>query len=199
MFLDDPIDRIYARQGIARPCDITLDFWYPISHLHVSYRPGPTVAFFANATYFVFMDDQKPVCYRRWEIAHEIGHALLHRHRPDRIDPSERQRQEYEADHFALYALAPTSMLQRSLQRVWDQPYGGVIEELSAEFAMPDHAMARRLEIFDPIVFPVVLPEPATAGSGAWETRDAIDHDIAYGIVDGHAVCWRFRSASKGG
>lgn len=58
-----------------------------------------------------------PVERRRWSLAHEYAHFLVHRHRPDLVDDSYERLPERErfADAFARYFLMPTSSLMKRI------------------------------------------------------------------------------------
>lgn len=81
---------------------------------------------------------------RRFTIAHEIGHFLLH---PERVAPERdglvnaaMQRQEHEADQFAAELLMPEHLLRRAVQ---DQ--GADAGRLADRFEVSEAAMRLRL------------------------------------------------------
>ena len=76
--LESRVDTFYQHHGITRPADISLLWWEEIVHVDVLYRPGQTDAATIGHQRVVFMDAHKPLAVRRAELAHEIGHALLH-------------------------------------------------------------------------------------------------------------------------
>ena len=67
---------------------------------------GKTV--FVNSQYFIIVDDSNSVPVQRYTIAHEIGHICLN-HFNNQIQ--DRDREEYEAERFAIDLLAPACVL----------------------------------------------------------------------------------------
>lgn len=82
---------------------------------------------------------------RRFSIAHEIGHFMLH---PDRVAPERGgatnaavAAQEHEADQFAAELLMPSDRLRRAAIE-----YAGDVQRLATRFEVSQSAMRIRLE-----------------------------------------------------
>jgi Zn-dependent peptidase ImmA (M78 family) len=94
---------------------------------------------------------------RRFTIAHELGHYLLHEGRPVIVDPNVRanyrdsrsslatDREEIEANQFAAELLMPAHMLRRALQGVDGHDDGNFAQTLAHQFKVSVEAMTYRL------------------------------------------------------
>lgn len=94
---------------------------------------------------------------RRFTVAHELGHLLLHRGRPlildtqtrvnlrDTVSSKATDREEIEANRFAAALLAPESMVRREVRQAQFQTVEDLVERLADRFGMSHTAMNFRL------------------------------------------------------
>ena len=144
--ITDLVTHYYLSWGVSSPTDISLYLWDNAVNVSVVYRPGRTTSIpFRRATR-VFCDGHKPILLRRVEIAHEIGHALLHTGEQEGMEHIYRGKQEHDADTFSMEALMPEYLVRKSLQ---EAPYGrGQAEQYIAElYGVPLPFAARRLDV----------------------------------------------------
>lgn len=144
--LESRVDTFYQRHGISRPADISLLLWEEIVHVDVLYRPGQTDAATIGNQRVVFMDARKPLADRRAELAHEIGHALLHAGNQLTMSNGWRLKQEWQANHFAYYALVPTYLLLPLIPLAEDCRQRLVVD-LAEVFCVPVPFMSVRLDL----------------------------------------------------
>jgi len=186
------IESYYRSCGVTCPTDISLHLWDRVVRLQVIYRPGPTTANTVAGVRRVFVDGSKPLPLRRVEIAHEIGHALLHTGRQSQLPDLLRGKQERGSDCFGMDSLVPGYLLRDSLR---DAPEGrGQCEQYIAElYCVPLPFAARRLDLLRGEVAP---PTPYTRESAAgydYTMRDPLDRGTEYQILNGDVVGARKR------
>ncbi|WP_406442505.1 ImmA/IrrE family metallo-endopeptidase [Streptomyces sp. NBC_00631] len=94
---------------------------------------------------------------RKFTVAHELGHLLLHRGRPlildsdlrinyrDSVSSMATDREEIEANRFAAALLAPEAMVRASAARVSAPSADDLVDALAREFEISAQAMSFRL------------------------------------------------------
>lgn len=94
---------------------------------------------------------------RRFTVAHELGHLLLHRGRPLILDAGTRvnfrdsvsslatDREEMEANRFAAALLAPEAMVRRAAREAQRATVEELVADLAGRFGMSGTAMNYRL------------------------------------------------------
>ena len=97
------------------------------------------------------------VTRRRFTVAHELGHYLLHDGRPVIVDPNVRanyrdsrsslatDREEIEANRFAAELLMPEAMVRRALRTVEGNDDSDIAQSLARRFKVSNEAMTYRL------------------------------------------------------
>jgi Zn-dependent peptidase ImmA (M78 family) len=126
--------------------------------IRIFYLPIPLSNFSAIYLYdeqiggCIAVNANHPEERRRWSLAHDYGHFLVHRQKPSAyIDDNYRRKPGSErfADDFAFYFLMPTSGLTRRINDIRRQKNGvttGDLCILAARYGVSVEAMASRLE-----------------------------------------------------
>lgn len=145
-WLEQRIESFYRAHGVRYPIDVTLHLWDEALHIEVIRRPGPTNAVrMTDETLIIFNDSHKPLPIRRAEIAHEIGHGLLHSGYQTKMPQDWRSKQERQSDCFELYALAPTYLIADQIEEDSQESRQALVTRLSDTFCVPDPFMDIRL------------------------------------------------------
>lgn len=186
------IESYYRSCGVTCPTDISLHLWDSVVRLQVIYRPGPTTANTVAGIRRVFVDGSKPLPLRRVEIAHEIGHAVLHTGRQSQLPDLLRGKQERGGDCFGMDSLIPGYLLRDSLH---DAPEGrGQCEQYIAEiYGVPLPFAARRLDL---VCWGSTASASYTRESPAsydYTMRDPLDRGTEYLVLNGDVVGARKR------
>ena len=142
--LERRINQFYSLKEIFRPTDISLYVWDDVVPIRIIHRNGSTQAYTIKNIRYVFLDRSKPLPYRRAEIAHEIGHALLHCGNQLQIDATWRLKQEWQANQFAFAALTPAHMVYPLIHA--GDHCDRLSYELAETFCVPVDFMASRLD-----------------------------------------------------
>ncbi|MCY0893072.1 MAG: ImmA/IrrE family metallo-endopeptidase [Acidibacillus sp.] len=144
--LEKRIHTLYERHGITRPCDISLRVFDHVLPVRVIYRPGSTVSMISNGECLAFVDGHLPLPERRVVIAHEIGHLLLHAGIQTWLPCDARSKQEWQANRFAAYALAPSWMIAGVAQG--HECLGSLTASLSDTFGVTQVFMEERIALY---------------------------------------------------
>ena len=144
--LERRINQFYFSKKVFRPTDISLYVWDDIVPIRIIHRNGngSTQAYTIKNLRYVFLDRTKPLPTRRVEIAHEIGHAILHCGNQLQVDITWRLKQEWQAQQFAFAALTPAHMVYPMIH-VGDR-CDRLSFELAETFCVPVEFMASRLD-----------------------------------------------------
>ncbi len=144
--LESRICTLYERHGITRPCDISLRVFDHVMPVRVIYRPGSAVSMINNGECLAFVDGRLPLPERRVVIAHEIGHLLLHAGIQTWLPCNARSKQEWQANRFAGYALAPSWMIAGVAQG--HECLGSLTTSLADTFGVTQAFMESRLTLY---------------------------------------------------
>lgn len=88
----------------------------------------------------ILIDDRLPVEKRREHFFHELGHLLRHVGHQSMMPEAFRELQEWDAQHFTLYASLPHHMIS-----LYDYSDPTIIEILSEDFRVPESLCFKRL------------------------------------------------------
>lgn len=143
--MDRRISRLYHNHNIWTPGDITLHIFNDFVPIQVIHRPGPTYTKLHKGTWIVWTDGDDPLAERRVNMAHELGHILLHAGNQLFDSAVSHVGEEEQANRFAMYALAPTCMLLPYMSELMDSPQKHCAE-LAEMFCVPYQFMHKRLE-----------------------------------------------------
>ncbi|WP_181363151.1 ImmA/IrrE family metallo-endopeptidase [Sulfoacidibacillus thermotolerans] len=106
----------YLQKGIKNPAEISLYVFDDQANFEVIKRKGASYAVEIGDVYYIFLDSSIPLPNRREQLAHEIGHVLLHAGNQLWTSPLIKEKQEAQAKKFAHYALIPSWFLIEKLQ-----------------------------------------------------------------------------------
>ncbi|MFD1675449.1 ImmA/IrrE family metallo-endopeptidase [Alicyclobacillus fodiniaquatilis] len=144
MNIEKLLTNLYRTNNIRYPHEIQLDLIADNFHLTVLRLPIDAVA----GSKLIIIDSRKPLQVQREQLAHEIGHRVLHNGSQTEMHPLFRKLQENQTQIFAMLALAPTYMLLNFLpespqylehQTAW----------LAEIFRVTYEFMERRLQLFE--------------------------------------------------
>lgn len=147
--LEARILKLYARHGIRIPGDITLRIFDHVLPVQVVYRSGSALAIDTDYEHAVFVDGNQSLPERRVQIAHEIGHLLLHSGIQLWMSPVWHDKQEWQANRFAMYALAPSPMVLQELRGAEYSCRGAMVADLAERFGITESFMNERLNVLE--------------------------------------------------
>lgn len=139
----------YRKRGIRSPQDIDLEMLAYEAGIWIHYADAPTTHYEIDdgKAYSIVVDNGQPWEQQRVELAHELGHCLLHVGRQDLMPIDFRVRQEWQADRFAAYALAPTFMIANCW--VDTSSRERMVSQLAYQFDVPEPFMDARLRLLE--------------------------------------------------
>lgn len=144
--LEAAIEHYYRKHGIRSPQDIDLEMFVEDAGVLVRYLPRSSKAYeFKGERRLIIVDSRVDRRQQRVELAHELGHVLLHTGTQWRLPIFFRIKEERQADHFAMYALSPTFMVLPMIEEGAD--CRTLAARLADEFCVPEAFMARRLDL----------------------------------------------------
>ncbi|GMA48974.1 hypothetical protein GCM10025857_03310 [Alicyclobacillus contaminans] len=110
--LEERVVNVYRKHRPYSPQDIDLDLFIYDAGIWVHYLPEPSTNYqFRDEMYSIIVDNRLPRRQQGIELTHELGHILLHVGHQTFMPDDEGDRQKWQADRFATYALAPTFMI----------------------------------------------------------------------------------------
>ncbi|WP_067931256.1 ImmA/IrrE family metallo-endopeptidase [Alicyclobacillus kakegawensis] len=197
--LEERLLRFYKEHGIYTPQDIDLGLFLSNACIRVYYLPKPSAYFrFRGDKYTIVVDKRLPRRQQRVELAHELGHVLLHVGHQAFMPADERERQEYQADMFAMYALAPTFMIADCIEPADSRKR--LVADLAAKFDVPETFMDARLDLLEEHLNALAFErywEQAVAEQRAtydYTYRHPLNHRIEYLVKDGVVIGRRRRA-----
>ena len=132
--MDEKIDSLVQRYGTTDPFELVDKM-----DLFLSYQPlGSSINgfYFARGdTKFIVLNSQQPRHIQRFTLGHELAHYILHAN-TNAMLLSVKDRQEYEADRFAIHLLLPEETLL-------EYPYRS-IDDWSVILGLPREVVALR-------------------------------------------------------
>ena len=130
----------------------------------------------AGSRPFIMLSDDKSSAVRsRFDVAHELGHLMLHRHiDPESLDKPDYKRMETQAHRFATAFLLPTDAFRRDVRRAtldtlvaikpkWRVSVGAMIMRC-AQLGIVDSYETKRLQI--------------SLSERGWRKAEPLDKDI---------------------
>lgn len=166
----------YRRRDIQSPNEIDLESFAKEAGIWVHHAPlGSTYYEMIDDMYTIIVDDRLPELQQRVELAHEYGHVLLHTGDQEILCQAERIRQEREANHFAMYALAPTYLIAQYM--IDDCSWQSQVVHLADKFNVPVPFMDARLRMLIPGLYG--LP-PETVRTTEMIRDSTEDYDYSY-------------------
>ncbi|KPV45618.1 ImmA/IrrE family metallo-endopeptidase [Alicyclobacillus ferrooxydans] len=189
----------YRRRDIQSPSEIDLESWAKEAGIWVHHVPlGSTYYEMSDDMYTIIVDDRLPKLQQRVELAHELGHVILHTGDQEVLSHDERTRQEREANHFAMYALAPTYMLAKHM--IDDCSWGSQVTYLAEEFNVPTPFMDVRLRLLSGRAYgflggtssPLFVVREETEDYD-YSYRHPLDENLEYVVCSGEVLGLRKR------
>jgi Zn-dependent peptidase ImmA (M78 family) len=197
--LESFVVNFYRKQQINSPQDIDLELFVYDAAIWVHYLPQPSTNYrFRGNMYTIVVDNRLPRRQQRVELAHELGHVLLHVGRQEFMPNDERARQEWQADQFAMYALAPTFMIANCIEPTNSRQR--LVTDLAGKFDVPETFMDARLELLEErlntIAFERYMEQTVAEQCATYDYsyRHPLNHRIEYLVKDGVVVGRRRRA-----
>lgn len=197
--LESIVVDFYKRNHIRNPQDIDMDMFAYDGGIWVHYSSVPSTHYeMDDAMYSVIIDNRLPWEQQRVELAHELGHCILHVGNQSYISEQMRGLQEAQADRFAMYALVPTFMIANCI--VLASSRQQLVSQLAYTFDVPMPFMDARLSLLEQRMRDIAFQEQmaaaiAEAGAGYDYTyRHPLNQRIEYLVKNGNIVGRRLRA-----
>ncbi|MCF8563976.1 ImmA/IrrE family metallo-endopeptidase [Alicyclobacillus tolerans] len=166
----------YKRRGIQSPTEIDIELFAKESGVWVHHAPIESKYYeMVDGMYSIIVDSRPPQLQQRVELAHEYGHVLLHTGDQEILCQAERIRQEREANHFAMYALAPTYLIAQYM--IEDCSWHSQVVHLADKFNVPLPFMDARLRLLAQGVYGV---SPGSIRKAEFICESIEDYDYSY-------------------
>ncbi len=134
--LESRIVQFYQSKKVFTPSELSLRLFNSELNILVTHSAGPARSAKIYDTYEIWIDPDYPLEERRVEIAHEIGHFLLHSGQQLWMPDDWRLKQECQANRFSMYALMPYDLIFGALEHAPDSEYA-LISYMSDLFRVP--------------------------------------------------------------
>ena len=145
--LESAIDAFYRKKHIYSPVDLDLEVFAQDANIQILYKPLSSVTYQFHTFNTIIIDSRLPSRQQKVELAHELGHVLLHSGRQEFMNDDFRAMQEWQADRFGMYSLAPTWMIKDNLIQTTSR--SRLIAHLSDVFDVPETFMEERLHMLE--------------------------------------------------
>lgn len=197
--LESAVVDFYRKNHIRSPKDINIEMFAYDAGIWIHFLASPSTNYHIKGDmYSIVVDRRLPWEQQRVELAHELGHVLLHAGRQEFMKDDFRALQEWQADRFAMYALAPTFMIANCIVQASSRQQ--LVSQLAYTFDVPLPFMDARLELLEQRMRTLVAQEQmaaavreATAGYD-YAYRHPLNHRIEYLVKDGNIVGRRLRA-----
>lgn len=197
--LEASVVNFYRKNSVRAPQDIQLELFAYDAGIWIHFLSQPSTNYhFRAQMYTVIVDRRQPWEQQRVEMAHEIGHVLLHAGRQEFMADDYRARQEFQADLFAMYALVPTFMIANCITNAYSRPQ--LVEQLAYTFDVPLPFMDARLTLLEQRLYTIAAEDQMSAAireasSGYdYAYRHPTDRRVEYLVKDGWVVGRRRRA-----
>ena len=127
--------------------DLDLELFADDANMTIHYQPLSSVTYQFHTFHSIIIDSRLPHRQQRVELAHELGHVLLHVGRQDFMNDDFRTKQEWQAERFGMYSLAPTTIIKENL--IVTSSRSRLIVHLSDVFEVPEPFMETRLNLLE--------------------------------------------------
>jgi len=145
--MESAIEAWLRRLDMLNPYEVDLDIIADELNFQIRYLPRDTNSVKLGDTYYVMVDSRIHWTQQRIEMAHEIGHVLMHSGNQLRMPEDLRVLQEWQADRFAMYLLAPSFMLANTLTSAYSRKQ--LIRQLAETFDVTDVFIDVRLDLLE--------------------------------------------------
>jgi Zn-dependent peptidase ImmA (M78 family) len=196
--LESAIVDFYRKNHIKSPQDIDLEMFAYEQNIWIHYADRHSDSFEFKQGYSIVIDNRLPWEQQRVELAHELGHCLLHAGRQELMQYDFRVMQEWQADRFAAYALAPTFMIENCWIEASSREQ--MVSELAYHFNVTEPFMDVRLHMLEQRM--QTLAAEAQLAAAIAEDRATYDYsyrnlfnpNIEYLVKDGRIIDRRRRA-----
>jgi Zn-dependent peptidase ImmA (M78 family) len=198
--LESIIVDFYRKNHIKSPQDIDLEMFAWEAGIWIHYSPMPTTHVETDhQMYSIIVDSRLPWELQKVQLAHELGHVILHAGRQHFLAPDFRALQEWQADRFAAYALVPTFMIGNCWVEASSREQ--LVNQLAYHFDVPETFMDGRLQLLEQrmqalaaeVQFAKAMAEQATGYDYSY--RNHFNPTIEYLVKDGRIIGRRRRAA----
>lgn len=197
--LESSVVDFYRKRHVQSPQDIDLEMFAYDAGIWIHFMDSSSTNYHIRGNmYSVVVDRRLPWNQQRVELAHELGHVLLHAGRQEFMTDDFRALQEWQADRFAAYALVPTFMLSNYIVHASSRQQ--LVSCLSQNFDVPEPFMEGRLTLLEQRLQNLAAQEQmasaireATAGYD-YAYRHPFNPRIEYLVQDGNIVGRRLRA-----
>ncbi|WP_054970893.1 ImmA/IrrE family metallo-endopeptidase [Alicyclobacillus ferrooxydans] len=145
--LESAIESWLRKLDMLSPYEIDLDIIAQELNIELRYLPRETNSVRLGDTHFVVVDSRLHWTQQRIEMAHEIGHILMHAGNQLRMPDDLRNLQEWQADRFGMYLLMPTFMVANCLTSAYSRKQ--MLRQLAEVFDVTDVFVDVRLNILE--------------------------------------------------
>ena len=198
--LESFVVEFYRKHAVRSPQDIDLEMFTWESGIWIHYASVPTTHYeLDHSMYSIVIDDRMPWEQQRVELAHELGHCLLHAGNQALMINDFRVMQEWQADRFAMYALSPTFMIANTLIQASNRQQ--LVSQLAYQFDVTDPFMETRLKMLEARMRALAAQQQmATAiakdrAQYDYSYRHPLNPSIEYLVKDNRVIHRRWRAA----
>ncbi|GGD05095.1 ImmA/IrrE family metallo-endopeptidase [Pontibacillus salipaludis] len=139
-FLEDWVTNLYKKYNINFSSQIKPSQIARSLGVFIKLAPLPSRYDVFGRYKAILIDDRLPIEKRREHFFHELGHLLRHVGHQSMMPEAFRELQEWDAQHFTLYASLPLHMISK-----YDYSDPNIIETLSEDFKVTESLCTQRL------------------------------------------------------
>ncbi|MGK9183764.1 ImmA/IrrE family metallo-endopeptidase [Priestia filamentosa] len=109
--MEEQISKEYIKRDILKPSDLTVSNIAEKFGIEIFHYPYASFSIKRKNYHFIFLDTELPTMQFKLLFFHELCHIIRHAGEQDRIPPSFKKLQEWEAKNFIKYAMLPYHMV----------------------------------------------------------------------------------------
>ncbi|MCM3538456.1 ImmA/IrrE family metallo-endopeptidase [Priestia endophytica] len=109
--MEEQISKEYIKRDILKPSDLTVSNIAERFGIEIFHYPYASFSIKRKNQHFMFLDTGLPTMQFKLLFSHELCHIIRHAGEQDRIPPSFKELQEWEAKNFIKYATIPYHMV----------------------------------------------------------------------------------------
>lgn len=138
--LEDWVTRRYKRYSIKKASDIDIRRLAYIYDIYIHYKPMPARYDIFGKYRAIVLDSRCNPLEQREQFYHELCHILIHDGHQTMMPEAFRELQEWDANHFTMYAALPFYMVRKY---DFESPY--IIYDLSHDFKVTEELCKERM------------------------------------------------------
>lgn len=139
--LEDWITKKYMRFGIKNPDDININRIAKIYRIYIHQKELPARYDIYGRYQAIILDSRCTEQEQREQFFHELCHILRHVGHQSMLPTAFRELQEWDANHFTMYAALPFFMIR---EYDFQSPY--LIQDLVEDFKVTEKMCIKRIE-----------------------------------------------------